>query len=53
MIAEQPVELTDDQVEQVSGGSAPDILIPIGGVDGESTDAKHKDWIEVTSLKKH
>ncbi len=34
-------ELSQDEREQVSGG------LNIDGIKGESTDDKHKDWIEI------
>jgi len=46
------IELTDNELSNVSGGAATDYLLSIDGIKGESQDDKHKDTIEIASLKK-
>ena len=46
-----PIELSDHEVEKVTGGggkkpTGPDYFLKINGVDGESTDDKHKAEIQ-------
>ena len=41
------LELTDADLEAVSGGA---IYMKYDGVDGESSDGKHRDWIDVLSF---
>jgi hypothetical protein len=43
-------ELNPTEQEKVSGGAF-DSFLKIDGIPGESTDDKHKDWIEVISYK--
>jgi bacteriocin-like protein len=38
------VELSEKDLEQVTGGAS--ALLQLDGIKGESTDDKHKDWIE-------
>ena len=40
----QPPEITEETLEQVSGG-APNFVM-LDGIKGESADDKHKDWAE-------
>jgi Type VI secretion system effector, Hcp len=41
-------ELTDEALSKVTGGAPP---LTIGNnIKGESTDDKHKDWIEISSF---
>jgi hypothetical protein len=39
-------ELSKDDLSKVTGG-ATDVYLNIDGIKGESTDDKHKDWIEI------
>lgn len=41
------VELVQDQLDQVVGGAG---YLKYDGVDGESRDAQHKDWINLLSV---
>jgi bacteriocin-like protein len=40
----QPIELSNTELEQVTGG-ATDYFLKIEGIEGESQDAKHKNEI--------
>jgi Type VI secretion system effector, Hcp len=44
------IELTEHELGQVAGGAAVDYFLKIDGVDGESTDDKHKGEIELQSF---
>jgi hypothetical protein len=41
----QTPQLTDDNLNQVVGGAV-DRFLQLDGIKGESSDDKHKDWIE-------
>jgi bacteriocin-like protein len=45
----QSEELSTEELEKVTGG-AYDAFLKIDGIPGESTDDKHKDWIEILSF---
>jgi len=42
----QNEELSAEELQKVTGG-AYDAFLKIDGIPGESTDDKHKDWIEI------
>jgi bacteriocin-like protein len=46
------IELTENELDNVSGGAGSDFLLTLDGIKGESQDDKHKDTIEITSIKK-
>jgi hypothetical protein len=46
----QVSELTNDDLKQAVGGAVNSFLT-IDGIKGESTDDKHKDWIEILSYQ--
>jgi hypothetical protein len=43
------IELTEHDLGQAAGGAAVDYFLKIDGVDGESTDDKHKGEIQLES----
>ena len=45
----QNEELSAEELQKVTGG-AYDAFLKIDGIAGESTDDKHKDWIEILSF---
>jgi hypothetical protein len=45
----QSEELSPEELEKVTGG-AYDAFLNLDGIKGESTDDKHKDWIEISSF---
>ena len=45
----QNEELSAEELQKVTGG-AYDAFLKIDGIPGESTDDKHKDWIEILSF---
>jgi hypothetical protein len=47
--ASASTELSEDQLERVSGGAS-DIFAKLGDIKGESIDDKHKDQIEILSI---
>jgi len=46
LVASPDVTLTEEELSKVSGGAE---FLKIGGIDGESTDDKHKGEIELMS----
>ena len=44
------IELTEQELGQTAGGAAVDYFLKIDGVDGESTDDKHKGEIQLESF---
>ena len=42
------IELTEHELGQIAGGATVDYFLKIDGVDGESTDDKHKGEIQLT-----
>jgi type VI protein secretion system component Hcp len=46
------IELTENDLDNVSGGAGTDFFLSLDGIKGESQDDKHKDTIEVLSIKK-
>jgi hypothetical protein len=42
-------ELSNHDLDAVVGGTGGTASIKLGDVKGDSTDGKHKDWIEVSS----
>ena len=43
------IELTEHELGQIDGGAAVDYFLKIDGIDGESTDDKHKGEIQLES----
>jgi hypothetical protein len=39
--------LSDEQLKKVSGGDGGTLLKPVTKVEGEATDDKHKEWIDI------
>jgi hypothetical protein len=52
LIRSKTVELTEEELGSASGGTA-DNFLKLDGIKGESQDDKHKDSIEIASLKRH
>jgi bacteriocin-like protein len=46
-------ELTEKELNKVSGGTSTDYLLKIDGIKGESQDDTHKDSIHLSSFKTH
>jgi bacteriocin-like protein len=46
------IELTENELNNVSGGASSDTFLTLDGIKGESKDDQHKDTIEIVSIKK-
>jgi hypothetical protein len=52
LIRNGDIELTENELGNVSGGAGSDYLLTLDGIKGESQDDRHKDTIHVESFKK-
>jgi hypothetical protein len=52
LVKNSEIELTEDELGNVSGGASSDFLLTLDGIKGESQDDRHKDTISVESFKK-